>query len=341
MILRRKFNSILIGLLMWAAVAPRAIADSPDEILFKKVLNYIAQAILRYYASVWYENTKKQMEEFGDYNEKNIEEKQNKFRENIARLGDSYNQVIKTQYDKQMQIEAQPTIYPCSSESTTKNSVSIESTTAKRVSQNSRSMIVGGQVNPNAAIVRNKIATFDDPKANQNFDFELLTDVIGYKEDSDYNQYKLAHSIVDKLVGPEPLMYSSNIEEASFNSIKHRNAEISNVAMRNLIKTSLEWLISKRKKNLIDEPYDSSLDSIIKPYNVEDGVSFLESLSIHVDMYSAGGEFLEKVTEIGGLTPLAITLVEMKALENKLLFEVAKANDIISKLSAIELLRQN
>ncbi|WHF57932.1 hypothetical protein OCF84_20670 (plasmid) [Shewanella xiamenensis] len=161
---------IYIGL--WALVFPKnaSAISSAEEKLFKKALNYIAQIIIRYYGNTWYENTKKQMEDFSEYNQKNTEEEKNQLRENLGRLGDSYNQVLKSQYDTELKIETAPSLYDCELESVNVNSVKAEKAVSlKHVEIQNQSKLTGGKVT----------SEFNDPVAKTDFSFELLTDVLG------------------------------------------------------------------------------------------------------------------------------------------------------------------
>ncbi|WHF57933.1 hypothetical protein OCF84_20675 (plasmid) [Shewanella xiamenensis] len=100
----------------------------------------------------------------------------------------------------------------------------------------------------------------------------------------------------------------------------------------------MTWLINKRRKVSLEQQYDSTLNYIVEPYNPEQGISFLESLSIQVDMYSEGSDLMRKISEYAGLTPLMITLCEMEALENKLSHEIMVAQIELSRIDAYELL---
>lgn len=321
-----------------------ARADKATDALFKKFLNYVAQIIIQYYGSTWYQNTKKQMEEFSKTNQENTIEQKNKFRENIARLADSANTVAKTQYDQQLKIETAPPPYLCNDEQITANAKLVEDRRLVTETQGGLASIDTGSkggsspTTNKSKIKISPVAEFDSNETKGRFDFELLTETFGLREFGAVNQYLLAMSCIEKLVGPEPDYQSASIQNVSYSTKNYQNEILSEVWNRNAVRLSLMSLIAKRKKFPIAKPYPPEMDSIIKTYNVGEGLSLIESLAIQVDMYSAGGDFMQKVSGYAGFTPLTIILAEMKALENKLMHEITGAKEHILKLEAIDVL---
>lgn len=331
--LRRRFNKWMIYIGLWFLMFPKNAnaISSAEEKLFKKALNYIAQIIIRYYGNTWYENTKKQMEDFSKYNQENTEDEKSQLRENLGRLADSYNQVLKSQADNDLKIETEPNIYQCEIEAVNTNGIKAE----KAVSLN-----VIDKVNTSKLIGGKPISEFDNPVAINDFSFELLTDVLGYDTSNSDNQYMRANSLVEKILGPEPKLNSFETEIRSGETINYQNRILSKLAMRNATKSSLNWLINKRRKVSLEQQYDASMDKIVSAYNPEKGISYLESIAIQVDMYSAGSEFMSRINEYAGMTPLMSTICEMTALENKLMHDIMTAQIELSRLEAYDLLNK-
>jgi hypothetical protein len=339
MTFRRKLMSLGLGLLLSGFLLPKkAMADNPAEKLFKKALNYIAQIILQYYGKTWYENTKKQMEEFSDYNQENTIEQKNKMRENLARLGDSSNAVQKSQYEKELQIETAPSVYPCGNEQMVSIDRNVDAARKATINTSGISTIDSSNENASASVISSAPYQFDSPKAKSRFDYELLTESFGYRNNDESHQYEIAMSCVEKLMGPEPMYQSAGIMDVDSSTDRYHNLILNNIAMRNMVRNSLHSLIAKRKKSPLLQQYPSDMDSIVENYNVSEGVSFLETLAIQVDMYSTGSDFMTKVNEYAGLTPLTIVLAEMKALENKLLMEISSAQETIRRIESIDVL---
>jgi hypothetical protein len=336
---RRKLISIGAGLLLSVFLFPKkALAESAAEKLFKQALNYIAQIILQYYGSTWYENTKKQMEEFSEYNQENTTEQMNKMRENLARLGDSSNAVKQAQYEKELQIETAPSVYPCENEQIILIAGSVDAERKATISASGSSYIDSSSDNASSSVVASTPYKFDSSKAKSRFDYELLTDSYGYRNNGKSDQFEIAMSCVEKLMGPEPLYQSAGVVNVDSNTSRYHNLILNQVAMRNIVRNSLHTLIAKRKKSPLQQQYPSDMSSIVDNYNVSEGVSLLETLAIQVDMYSTGSDFMLKVNEYAGLTPLTIVLTEMKALENKLLIEISTAQETIRRIESVDVL---
>lgn len=340
---RRKFLFYIFVITVFFSLKPSvARADKATDELFKKFLNYVAKIIIQYYASAWFQNTKKQMEDFSKTNQDNTIEQQNKFRENLARLADSANTVAKSQYDQQLKIETAPPPYICDAVQVTANAKQVEisrlGTDYQRgfASIDSRSASGANTATYSSKIKISPVAQFDSPETKGRFDFELLTETYGLRETGIVNQYLLAMSCIEKLMGPEPEYQSVGVKNVSYNTKNYQNEILSKVWNRNAVRLSLMSLVTKRKKYPISKPYPSEMDSIVKNYNVDEGLSLMESLAIQVDMYSAGSDFMQKVNNYAGLTPLTIIIAEMKAFENKLLHEITEAKEQILKLEAID-----
>ncbi|MFV7771973.1 hypothetical protein [Shewanella marisflavi] len=320
--LRRKVVSLLAGLGLGLGVMllPRAArASSAEDKLFKKVLNYIAQAIIRYYGATWYENTKKQMEEWSEWNQKNTSEEENRFRADLSKLGDSYNATTQVITEEELKRETQPSPYACISEEAATVGAGVD-----EQYRNSQQGDFGfSSETPETANSNQKYSHSDKEQLAEKLNVGQLFVPKGYSDE----QREAVLEMIPVIVGPKPKVTDTmnRIKAAQMLSIN---------GLLNLVEQSLRQVARRRTRAANSTP-PGEMQNVAM--NGQGNMSLLEALDAEVSLYAGGGSLTSILNTEGGVigkTPLRAMLSEMNALENRLLLEVAEVRSQINKLDA-------
>ncbi len=320
--LRRKFVSWMVGagIAIGAMLFPRVVrASSAEDDLFKRVLNYIAQVIIRYYGSTWYENTKKQMEEWSEWNQENTKEEENRMRADLSKLGDSYNATSKVLADEELKRETQPSPYACISEDIASVAARVDAS-----SRNGNHGVYGySSMNSEQANAGKTYSHENKDELAKSLNVSQLFAPKGYSDE----QRNAVMEMIPVIVGPKPKV------SETMSSLKSARMLALN-GMFNLVEQSLQQIASRRIRVANTSPPGEMQQVAI---NGQGDMSLLEALDADVALYAGGGSLTGKMNEEGviiGKTPLRAVLSEMTALENRLLFEIASARGQINKLDA-------
>ncbi|MCZ4337791.1 hypothetical protein [Shewanella colwelliana] len=309
-----------LGLGLGVMLLPKAaIASSADDELFKKVLNYIAQAIIRYYGATWYENTKQQMEEWSEWNQKNTSEEENRFRADLSKLGDSFNATTQVIEEEELKRETQPSPYACISEDAAVVGAGVD-----EQYRNSQQGEFGfSPENPEITNSNQKYSHSDKDKLVEKLNVGQLFVLKGYSAE----QLESVLEMIPVIVGPKPKVTDTmnQLKAAQMLSIN---------GLLNLVEQSLRQLARRRTRTANSSP-PGEMQNVAM--NGQGNMSLLEALDAEVSLYAGGGSLTSNLNTDGGLigkTPLKAVLSEMNALENRLLLEVAEVRSQLNKLDA-------
>ncbi|MBE8233465.1 MAG: hypothetical protein HAW67_06975 [Endozoicomonadaceae bacterium] len=328
---KRWFLKALLGVACLLSVQKSANGSSnPLEELFEQVVGFIAEAIIQYYAGEWLDGTKDQVNEYNDNKNEQTEKDKNLEREAYGRLADSINAVSVEIDNNLLMRETEPPFYPCNSGALV--------IAAKGLNQKVQEDINNQSTNINDSNVSQYEGNpeFSPDNLRANFNIELLTDNLGLSNTGTDGEQKLALGLIDKIVGvgvdvkTPPESSPSGLTKLNF------AVHAEKISRFNLIKNSLHFLFAQRAKHQ-NTILPSEVSHIENQYRPNLGLSKLELLAIDVDMYSQNGELLTKINGESGpsaLSPLVITLCEMKAVENKLLLEITERKRKIAILDA-------
>ncbi|QIR16504.1 hypothetical protein [Shewanella aestuarii] len=323
-------------------IFPKKAHANPLDDLFKEALKYIADIIIKYYGQRWYENTKEQIGDWGEFNQDKTVEEENTLRIDYARLGDAINATEKELANRELMADTEPTPLNCvGGEATALKQASKESVVKEKVTRSNNR-------NPNVKTSGNNspididdydtgLHTDDGEELSEKIGSacEYLMNGIGYTQDE-------LETINGFMSANLPVMPQINLIGEGARADRKNAKRATRIAQINTIKSALDHLLAKRTKHQTSG-LDARLEDLAKHYyrdgNSAYGLSDAEILQINVDLYTKNKELNNKVNGESGFVsyvPVGILLSEMKSVENKLLAEINEIDQELNKLMAIQ-----